>query len=193
MELNKWDLIYLKKETPWDSGTAEPIVIDLIRKMKKKGEVVDLGCGSGNESIALAKLGFSVMGYDISKLAVKEAKKKARNLENVKFHVSDVLKISTDKKFDIVLDKACFHFIKPNKRKLYVKKVYSLLKDEGFFALLVASKNEKTKTAYTFSKSQIKNVFSSYFKILNIKLVKLKTHKEKRTPYMCLMVKKLFI
>jgi len=52
--------------------------------------ILDLGCGTGNNSIRLAKLGFSVTGIDISSKSIQVAERKARE-ENIDiiFRVED--------------------------------------------------------------------------------------------------------
>jgi ubiquinone/menaquinone biosynthesis C-methylase UbiE len=56
-----------------------------------RGRVLDIGCGTGNYAIELAKLGFQVVGVDFSTrmLANARAKAVARGLENLEFRRAD--------------------------------------------------------------------------------------------------------
>ncbi|MBI4382320.1 MAG: class I SAM-dependent methyltransferase [candidate division NC10 bacterium] len=45
--------------------------------MAKRGRVLDVGCGGGREAIALAKLGYGVVGIDIASRMIETAQKKA--------------------------------------------------------------------------------------------------------------------
>lgn len=45
--------------------------------MAKRGRVLDVGCGGGREAIALAKLGYGVVGVDIASRMIETAQKKA--------------------------------------------------------------------------------------------------------------------
>lgn len=70
----EWEKIYRNKETPWNAEIAEPYLAKLIKKKKiKPGQALDLGCGTGNESIFLAKNRFNVTGIDISEKAILTA------------------------------------------------------------------------------------------------------------------------
>jgi 2-polyprenyl-3-methyl-5-hydroxy-6-metoxy-1,4-benzoquinol methylase len=76
----EWDKIY--RENPlnalgWELGKPRPILIKFIQeKMITKGEILDICCGVGTNSIYLAKNGFSVSAIDISETAIQYAKKK---------------------------------------------------------------------------------------------------------------------
>lgn len=51
----------------------------LIRgPMATRGRVLDVGCGAGREAIALAKLGYEVVGIDIASRAIEAASRNAR-------------------------------------------------------------------------------------------------------------------
>lgn len=72
---------------------------------KKKGRLLDLGCGGGRNSVAAAKLGLSAVGIDLYQKSLEVAKKYAQN-ENVgqktKFIRKDLQKLKKPKrgKFD---------------------------------------------------------------------------------------------
>jgi ubiquinone/menaquinone biosynthesis C-methylase UbiE len=56
----------------------EEIIVDK-HFVRNKGNVLDIGCGTGRESIALTKLGYKVFGIDISEKEIKIAKEEAQN------------------------------------------------------------------------------------------------------------------
>ncbi len=64
-------------------GKAYPELIDFYAKVEEKGELLDLGCGQGRDSIPLAKLGFSVTGIDYSKVGIKQLSKKKKINEHL--------------------------------------------------------------------------------------------------------------
>jgi SAM-dependent methyltransferase len=51
--------------------------------------IIDVGCGCGATSIALAELGADVRGVDISEPMLKRARERASGFENVRFSVDD--------------------------------------------------------------------------------------------------------
>ena len=66
--------------------------------------ILDLGCGTGNHSLILARKNFGVVGIDKSKIAIKIAKKKTMQSDHsVKFFVGNMTNFFFKKKFDVCL------------------------------------------------------------------------------------------
>lgn len=85
----------------------------------RQGKLLELGCGAGNLSIALAEKGFDVCGVDFSKTAIEWAKESAKQSgKSIEFQVADVCDLAAfeDESFDIVYDGYCFHCIIGEKR-----------------------------------------------------------------------------
>jgi SAM-dependent methyltransferase len=81
-------------------------LIGYFKKFSKERveSILDVGCGTGNHSICFAKKGYNVVGIDLSKVMVNQAKKKAKEKGlSVKFFVKDMRNFSLKKKFDAVL------------------------------------------------------------------------------------------
>jgi SAM-dependent methyltransferase len=66
----------------------------LERSGGRKGKVLDLACGIGRHSIPLAKMGYEVVGYDISSLFIARAKSWASSQgldhDRLRFHRGDI-------------------------------------------------------------------------------------------------------
>ncbi|MBC8487648.1 MAG: class I SAM-dependent methyltransferase [Bacteroidetes bacterium] len=68
----------------------------------KNTKVIDVACGTGSQSIAFAKKGFSVIGIDISPDMLKKAEKKIKSEYKIKFIQGNVTKIPyKNSKFDV--------------------------------------------------------------------------------------------
>ncbi len=137
-----WDLLYLFKKTPWDTGITPPEIMNVIESGKVPiGHALDLGCGTGTNAITLAQRGFEVIGIDISRRAIALAKSKTRSAhltDRIHFERGDVTLLrrwvlghSTDFAYDI----GCFHNLKPEARQRYVAALTAVLKPGAIYML----------------------------------------------------------
>ena len=69
----------------------------------KPKTILDLGCGTGNHSLILARKNFDVVGIDKSKTAIKIAKKKSKKYDYVNFFAEDMSGFFLNKKFDLCM------------------------------------------------------------------------------------------
>jgi SAM-dependent methyltransferase len=192
-EAIKMDKIYSKiplEKIPWNFQTPPATLVDLVNSRKVKPcKTVDMGCGTGNYAIYLGSLGFDVTGFDVSKSAVKIAIKNAKK-KNIKasFLVADVLShLEIGEKFDFAYDWELLHHIFPDKREIYVKNVYKILKREGKYLSVCFSEKDvrfggsgkyrstKLDTVLYFSSlTELKELFTPYFDIVEAKIIKIR-------------------
>lgn len=105
---------------------------NLIGDVKGK-KVLDLGCGGGNNSIALAKQGAIVTGVDISegqiKAAIANAKREGVDVNFIVSSMEDF--VANEAEYDVVISMAALGYIE--NIELVFKKVSNALKDRGIF------------------------------------------------------------
>lgn len=114
---------------PWDIGAPQPPMAELLNKYPPTGPILDLGCGSGNLSIYLAKLGYQVTGIDFVEKAITNCRERAGSLpvevtRLLEFQVADALKPSLlQRQFGAVVDSGFFHLFDPEQCDQLVEEV----------------------------------------------------------------------
>lgn len=97
--------------------------------------VLDLGCGSGVQTKQLLDEGLDVLGLDISRKMIEEAKNRA---PNGKFMVGDMTNLTFEtNSFDGVYARASLLHIPKDKTKSVLKNIAKILKEGGIFYLAV--------------------------------------------------------
>lgn len=141
-----WDLMYLFKKTPWDTGVAPPEIVAMVESGKvPRGaaapRALDLGCGTGTNAIYLAQKGFEVTGIDVSGRAISMARRKTRSAQltdRVRLERGDVTLMrrwAVGHSIDFAYDIGCFHNLSSEARARYVTALTAVLKPGAIYML----------------------------------------------------------
>jgi SAM-dependent methyltransferase len=132
----KYQWLYWRKRTPWDTQITPPEVMEFIARTPP-GRALDLGCGTGTNAITLARHGWRVTGVDFIPKAVLAARAKAgRSGVSVDFLVGSVIDRSVlTCPFDYVLDIGCLHSLKAEDRTRYAANLTRWLRPQAWYML----------------------------------------------------------
>jgi SAM-dependent methyltransferase len=129
---------------PWETGRPQDDIVRLEARGGFKGNVLDVGCGSGENALYLASKGHKVRGIDRVAAAIEKAKAKAAERKiDCDFAVGDALNLGKLKKqFDTVLDCGLFHVFSDADREKYAKSLAKAVKNRGQLHILCFSTDE---------------------------------------------------
>ena len=68
---------YRDGTAPWDVGAPQPDIVRLAEEGEIVGDVLDVGCGTGENALHLAALGRAAVGVDAAPTAIARAREKA--------------------------------------------------------------------------------------------------------------------
>lgn len=138
--------------------------------MNPAKRALDLGTGPGTQAIALSKLGYLVTATDISDSAILKAAERARreNLQ-IDFLVDNILESHLREKFDLIIDRGCFHVLPKDLQSVYVRQVRGLLVEDGLLFLKCFSDLQPGDAGpYRFAPSQLRSEFEGDLNVLKI-------------------------
>jgi methyl halide transferase len=114
-EHRDWNESYREGNLPWDTGRPSS---ELQRVLSQHSlgpcRALEIGCGTGTNSVWLAQQGFEVVGLDVAPLAVEQANQRAK-ATGVKVHfvVADVLQLpDLGGPFAFFFDRGCYHAVR---------------------------------------------------------------------------------
>lgn len=118
------------ERVPWDIGEAQPEIVRLVEQGEVRDEVLDAGCGLGDNALLLAARGHRVVGVDGSPTAIREAERRAADKGlSVEFVVDDVTRLDgLDQRFSTVLDSALYHCLGAAQRAAYAAALHRVTK-----------------------------------------------------------------
>ncbi len=170
---------------PWNIKQPPRQLVELVESGKVAPcRAVDLGCGTGNYAIWLAKKGFQITGIDFSERAVDLARKQAEQ-EAVEciFRVGDLTDkdLTLDTEYEFAYDWEVLHHVFPDDRYIYIRNVVRLLQKDARYLSVCFSEEDpdfggegkyrKTPmetTLYFSSEKEIEQILDAHFEIMEL-------------------------
>ncbi len=167
-----WNDRYRDGNLPWDTGRPSS---ELERVLSQSTihpcRALDIGCGTGTNSVWLAQQGFQVTGVDVAPLAVELAQRRAQATGvNVHFLVADVLKLpDLGGPFSFFFDRGCYHAVRRDAPGQYAPAVARQLAAGGRGLILAGNAREPHDPGPpVVTEEQIRDELGLAFEILDL-------------------------
>ena len=138
--ISRFEDFYKNQTPPWVIGEPQPAVVALVEAGAISGRVLDVGCGTGEHTILLARAGYDVLGVDGAPTAVEQARRNAADQGvDARFEVADALDLGGSPGYDTIVDSALFHIFDDGERATYVRSLHAATRPGGVLHLLALS------------------------------------------------------
>jgi cyclopropane fatty-acyl-phospholipid synthase-like methyltransferase len=136
--------------TPWDTGTVPPELTELTElveggRASAPGRALDIGCGTGTQSVYLARHGWDTTGIDDLERPLRRARDRAAAAGvTVDWRRADATRLADAglrPGFNLLLDRGCFHGLSDEQRRRYARGVGELAAAGAVLLLMAFARN----------------------------------------------------
>jgi SAM-dependent methyltransferase len=166
--------MYLRGRTPWDTGVSPPELVLAVEGAgaMPSGRALDVGCGTGTNSLYLARHGWQVTGVDFATPAIARARQKARAAGklpgSVRFIRGDATRLDRlpiGEPCSLILDMGCFHGIDVERRADYAAGVARYAAPGALFLLYGFEPRMLGMRHVGFTQDDIERLFGDSFRL----------------------------
>jgi SAM-dependent methyltransferase len=152
----------------WDIGRPQRAFVALAEAGLIADPVLDVGCGTGELALFLARRGHRVLGIDLSSRAIEQAKAKARwRRIPAQFLVWDALavaRLAPQFSFGTVVDCAMFHVLGDIERDRFVAGLAAVLRPGGLYCVL-GDARRNPRESYGLSPAELRERFRDGWRV----------------------------
>jgi SAM-dependent methyltransferase len=137
--IDRFDDAYRSRSAPWVIGEPQPAIVELERAGWIHSKVLDVGCGTGEHTILLTRLGYDVVGIDFAPNAIEQAcANAAEKGVDARFEVADAMNLG-EAGYQTIVDSALFHIFDDADRSRYVSSLHAAVRPGGIVHVLALS------------------------------------------------------
>ncbi len=168
-----WDNKYATGNTPWDSELPSRELLSVLEEYGvQPGRAVELGCGTGTNAVALAKLGWQVTAIDCVAQALETAQAKAEQAGvSVDWIEADVQNFGQGlDQFDLVFDRGCYHCCRRVDLDGYLNSLQMLTQPGSQMLCLCGNPNDNEQGGPPrVPEEVVREEFSELFEIIHLR------------------------
>ncbi len=160
--------------TPWDISGPQPFLVDLVKSGQVVGDVLDAGCGLGDNSFLLARHGHRVTAFDASASCIEKARERARREGvDVTFVVADATDLAgLGRRFDTIVDSALYHSLQEPYRQAYIDGLHGIARPGARLHLVCFAdlRPQRLKVLNYISEAELRARLAPSWRITDLRL-----------------------
>ena len=139
--------MYLVGFTPWDTGKVPAELIELVEGDQglPAGRALDIGCGTGTQSVYLAGKGWEVTGIDAIAKPLRQARARAAaagvSVQWIRADVTRLPELGLTPGYTLLFDRGCFHGLNSQQHEAYANGVGQLAQPEATLLMMAFERN----------------------------------------------------
>ena len=139
-----WNRAHSEEQIYHYSKNPTDFALKVIALTHPNSNILELGCGVGNDSITFANAGHEILATDLSEIAVRQNKERFGEVSNLHFELLDMnqpfqLEAKT---FDVVYARLSLHYFQDTITKRIFDDIHSVLKPGGLLCFMCKSTND---------------------------------------------------
>ncbi|MAE67606.1 MAG: methyltransferase type 11 [Phycisphaeraceae bacterium] len=190
-----WQDRYVRGDMPWDIDAVSPDLVAVVDDLALAPgtRVLEVGCGTGINTIWMAQRGFDALGIDVAPRAIELASARREALASeARFERADFLAgQSFQGSFGLIFDRGCFHSFEPKQRDVFAGRVHDALAPDGHWLTLCGNADEKrpegAKGPPQLTAAQVVDAVEANFVILALRQCRFGNADEHHMSWSCLM------
>ena len=125
------------EELPWHTRELPELLLRVLAARDKPGAALDIGCGAGTHSLAMAGRGYRVLAVDFMPQAVAMTRRRAQQAGlDIAVVEADITTFAHPGPFDLMLDAGCLHSLSDALRPRYRQQILRWLAPGGDYILI---------------------------------------------------------
>ena len=135
-----------EKQVPWAEMRTNPYLEEYLQMYLGEGKAIVIGCGLGDDAMALEDAGFDVTAIDISETAIAWCKDRY-DYTNIDFKIQDVFELPKSMlgQYDFIFESRTIQSLPLMYRDKIIGSISSLLAPRGKLLAVADGKNEGEK------------------------------------------------